>query len=63
MPPGTCYVYITYGMYHCLNVSSLGEGCAVLLRALEPLNGIDRMSELRSQGRISMFIVNKVKTR
>lgn len=25
MPPGTIYVYLTYGMYHCFNISSQGE--------------------------------------
>jgi len=25
MPPGTIYVYMTYGMYHCFNISSQGE--------------------------------------
>lgn len=36
-PPGHCYVYLIYGMYHCLNVvtESEGIGSAVLLRALE----------------------------
>ncbi|XP_066588170.1 putative 3-methyladenine DNA glycosylase [Prorops nasuta] len=43
MPPGTIYIYMTYGMYHCFNLSSLGEGSAVLIRALEPLEGIEYM--------------------
>ena len=41
MKPGTSYVYTIYGMYHCFNVSSEGEGAAVLVRSLQPLQGID----------------------
>lgn len=39
MAPGTAYVYIIYGMYHCLNISSQEPGACVLIRALEPLKG------------------------
>ncbi|XP_020284364.1 DNA-3-methyladenine glycosylase-like isoform X1 [Pseudomyrmex gracilis] len=48
MPPGTIYVYMTYGMYHCFNISSQGDGCAVLVRAVDPLEGIERMAEERN---------------
>ncbi|GAB6021074.1 hypothetical protein CHUAL_003708 [Chamberlinius hualienensis] len=47
MTPGTAYVYMTYGMYHCFNISSAGEGSAVLIRALEPLEGFDLMKVSR----------------
>ena len=39
MAPGTAYVYIIYGMYNCLNISSQEPGACVLIRALEPLQG------------------------
>ncbi|XP_060063687.1 uncharacterized protein LOC132544133 [Ylistrum balloti] len=48
MDPGTAYVYNIYGMYCCFNISSEGEGAAVLLRAIEPLQGLETMTKNRT---------------
>jgi DNA-3-methyladenine glycosylase len=48
-PPGHAYVYFIYGNHYCLNVSCMPEGYGegVLLRAMEPVAGIDAMAEAR----------------
>ena len=48
-PPGHAYVYFIYGVHYCLNISCLpaGEAGCILIRALEPVNGIAEMAEAR----------------
>ncbi len=47
--PGTAYVYLIYGMHHCLNLvtEQEGEPCAVLLRGAQPVKSADIISNFR----------------
>src|ERR1700759_2550843 len=48
-PSGRTHVYFIYGMYYCLNVASHlpGEAGGVLIRALDPIDGLETMADLR----------------
>ena len=50
-PAGIAYVYLVYGMHDCLNIVSdaVGRPAALLVRAVEPLEGIDAMRAARAE--------------
>ena len=59
-PPGTAYIYLIYGMYNCLNfvTEAEGEPAAVLIRALEVIEGYDTVKRLRypkTEGKLSAY--------
>ena len=52
-PPGTAYVYLSYGVHWCLNLvtGAIGNPCAVLIRAVDPIEGSDVMATRRGRKR------------
>jgi DNA-3-methyladenine glycosylase len=52
-PPGHAYVYLNYGVHYLVNVvtETVGSPAAVLIRALEPLEGVDLMRKRRARTR------------
>ncbi|APF17349.1 3-methyladenine DNA glycosylase [Caldithrix abyssi DSM 13497] len=57
---GRAYVYLIYGMYHLLNVvtNRAGKPDAVLIRAIEPLEGVEHMMARRKQKRVIPDLTN-----
>jgi DNA-3-methyladenine glycosylase len=61
MPGGLLYVYFTYGMHFCCNVVTgrEDEGCAVLIRGIEPLTEIEEMS-MNRYGKKDLTVKEKI---
>jgi DNA-3-methyladenine glycosylase len=56
-PPGSWYVYRSYGMHWCANLvcQAAGSGSAVLLRSLEPLDGFEVMRQRRGTEAVELL--------
>lgn len=62
-PPAHAYVYFIYGVHYCLNISCLPEGDAgcVLIRALEPVAGVEQMARARDLSDLDLHSVRNLR--
>ena len=62
-PPGHAYIYFIYGVHYCLNISCLpaGEAGCILIRALEPVNGLREMAESRELSDLDLSTVRDLR--
>jgi DNA-3-methyladenine glycosylase len=62
-PPGHAYVYFIYGAHYCLNISCLPDGQAgcVLIRALEPVAGLEEMANARGLKDVNIVSVRDLR--
>ncbi|HEY1527819.1 MAG TPA: DNA-3-methyladenine glycosylase [Candidatus Angelobacter sp.] len=62
-PPGHAYIYFIYGVHYCLNISCLPDGDAgcVLVRALEPVSGMDAMAKARGLSDLDLTSVGNLR--
>lgn len=55
-PAGRAYVYLIYGVHHCLNVVTQGPGAAVLIRALQPLDRVEKEGVASGPGKLCRWM-------
>jgi DNA-3-methyladenine glycosylase len=62
-PPAHAYVYFIYGVHYCLNISCLPEGDAgcLLIRALEPVAGVEQMARARDLSDLDLHSVRNLR--
>ncbi|KZO94380.1 DNA-3-methyladenine glycosylase [Calocera viscosa TUFC12733] len=61
-PPGLAYIYRSHGIHWCLNCTAApdGEASGVLIRAVEPLEGVEEMTKRRSRGQKKAIATHKL---
>lgn len=62
-PPGHAYIYFIYGVHYCLNISCLpdGEAGGILIRALEPVSGIQQMAKAREMADLDLTVARDLR--
>lgn len=62
-PPAHAYIYFIYGVHYCLNISCLpkGEAGCILVRALEPIQGIQEMAKARDLSDLDLSSVRNLR--